>query len=348
MIKKEKRYPIAKLLTFGIMPSFLKIIIYRLKGYKIGKNVKIGLGSLISSKEVFINDNSRISFGVIIKVNKLIMGRNVRINSGTFIDTLEVQLGDDSIIGEMVGIGGIRTSQSLLKIGKRCHIFSYSLINPTLPIILGDDSSFGYANYVFTHASWNSVLDGFPVVFAPITIGKGVWLPSRVQIFPNVTIGDGAVIGAGSVVTKNIPAKSFAVGSPAKVKVENYPPPITDNQKKSIFLGILKDFKKHLEFNGISISQNQDENLYNIKGCNRNSPFELVVYLDDKINYSQFENDSLVIFNLTNDYDTFPKYVNKKTMYLDIYKKQRFGKSDVGEEFTKFVSRYGLRFARLE
>lgn len=51
----------------------------------------------------------------------------------------------------------------------------------------------------------------------PITIGKGVWLGGNVTVLPGVTIGDRAVIGAGSVVVKDIPADVVAVGNPCKV-----------------------------------------------------------------------------------------------------------------------------------
>jgi len=51
----------------------------------------------------------------------------------------------------------------------------------------------------------------------PITIGNDVWLGGNVIVLPGVTIGDGAVIGAGSVVTKDIPANSLAVGNPCRV-----------------------------------------------------------------------------------------------------------------------------------
>lgn len=51
----------------------------------------------------------------------------------------------------------------------------------------------------------------------PVTIGKNVWLASGVTVRPGVHIGDNAVIGAGSVVTKDIPPNVLAVGSPARI-----------------------------------------------------------------------------------------------------------------------------------
>ena len=51
----------------------------------------------------------------------------------------------------------------------------------------------------------------------PITIGNNVWLGGGVILLPGVTIGDNAVIGAGSVVTKDVPADVIAVGNPCRV-----------------------------------------------------------------------------------------------------------------------------------
>ena len=52
---------------------------------------------------------------------------------------------------------------------------------------------------------------------APIVLGKNVWVGSNATILQGVTIGDNAVIGAGAVVTSDIPANTVAVGVPAKV-----------------------------------------------------------------------------------------------------------------------------------
>lgn len=51
----------------------------------------------------------------------------------------------------------------------------------------------------------------------PITIGNNVWIGAQVCVLPGVTIGDNSVIGAGSVVTKDIPANSLAVDNPCRV-----------------------------------------------------------------------------------------------------------------------------------
>lgn len=51
----------------------------------------------------------------------------------------------------------------------------------------------------------------------PVTIGNNIWICTGAIILPGVTIGDNSVIGAGSVVTKDIPANSLAVGNPCKV-----------------------------------------------------------------------------------------------------------------------------------
>lgn len=52
---------------------------------------------------------------------------------------------------------------------------------------------------------------------APIHIGKNCWLGSGVLVLPGITIGDNVIIGAGSVVTKDIPSNVVAVGNPCKV-----------------------------------------------------------------------------------------------------------------------------------
>jgi acetyltransferase-like isoleucine patch superfamily enzyme len=52
---------------------------------------------------------------------------------------------------------------------------------------------------------------------APIVIKRGCWIGQNVVVMPGVTIGELSIIGANSVVTRDVPARSIAVGSPATV-----------------------------------------------------------------------------------------------------------------------------------
>jgi len=51
----------------------------------------------------------------------------------------------------------------------------------------------------------------------PIVIGKNVWIGANATVVPSVTIGDGSVIAAGAVVTKDVPANVIVGGVPAKI-----------------------------------------------------------------------------------------------------------------------------------
>ena len=59
---------------------------------------------------------------------------------------------------------------------------------------------------------------GFNVLISkPVYIGKKCWIGEKTIILPGVSVGDGCIIGAGSVVTKDIPNNCMAVGNPAKI-----------------------------------------------------------------------------------------------------------------------------------
>lgn len=73
---------------------------------------------------------------------------------------------------------------------------------------------------------------------AKVKIGNNVWLGSSVTVMPGVTIGDNSVIGAGSVVTKDIPSNVVAFGNPCKVYRE-----IGEKDNREFFKGMLIDWE---------------------------------------------------------------------------------------------------------
>lgn len=116
--------------------------------------------------------------------------------------------------------------------GNNCEVNMNCTFLDDNKIIIGDNVLIApnvqiYTAYHPTHyldrftISENETFNFCKTQTAPVIIGKNVWIGGRTIILPGVTIGDNTVIGAGSVVTKDIPADTIAYGNPCKVHKAN-------------------------------------------------------------------------------------------------------------------------------
>ena len=345
MLIKRSKIPIKSVITIGILPSFAKKLIYRLKGYSIGKNVSIGLCSVIIGKNVVIGNNVKIGLLSIIRGEEIKIDRFTSIGSFTVIDSGKIIIGEDSRINEQVIVGGMKTPQSSLRLGKRTIIMEYSFINTTMPIEIGDDTGIGGHCLLFTHGSWLNQLEGYPVTFAPIKIGKNVWLPWRVFLMPGTSIGDNVVIGANSLVSHTIPSNVLIAGSPAKIIKENFPLKLTEEQRNETLSEIFKDFCDYLTFFGYQIQKETINNAdkYIITKDKHN---HLLYYLQSHSDRVIRERNTIVVQDFPFEFSSLK--LPKGSMIINLKNKERIGTSNIGEEFTKFLSRYGIRFDRFD
>ena len=106
-----------------------------------------------------------------------------------------------------------------IRLGKRFFANFHLTILDEAYVTIGDDCFLGPNVSIYTAChSTNPVERNSRREWAePVTIGNNVWIGGDVTILPGVTIGDNCTIGAGSVVTRSIPANSIAVGNPARV-----------------------------------------------------------------------------------------------------------------------------------
>ena len=103
--------------------------------------------------------------------------------------------------------------------GKNVYFNYNCVVLDVCPVTIGDNCMFGPCVQIYTPLHPMNAQERATLIEygKPIAIGNDVWVGGNVTILPGVTIGDRCVIGAGSVVTKDIPADSFAAGNPAKV-----------------------------------------------------------------------------------------------------------------------------------
>lgn len=106
------------------------------------------------------------------------------------------------------------------RVGERSQLGENARIDQN--VTLGNDVVMGPDVVIMTNAHAFEDLDtpinrqgALPI--RPVVIGNDVWLGTRVIVMPGVTIGDHAVIGAGSIVTKDVPPKAVMVGNPARI-----------------------------------------------------------------------------------------------------------------------------------
>jgi len=141
------------------------------------------------------------------------LGKNTRVFA--FANLYGCEIGDDVKIGAFVEI------QKGVKIGNRCKISSHTFICEG--VILEDEVFVGHGvnftndrfpraanngGQLQTEADWTCI---------PTLVKRGASIGSGSTLLCGITIGENALIGAGSVVTKNIPPHSVAVGNPARV-----------------------------------------------------------------------------------------------------------------------------------
>ena len=269
MLTEKPRIPIREMLLYGLWPGFIKILIYRLKGYRIGKGVSIGLGSIICGEHVEVGDNTSIGFLTIIRGKEIRLGSYVRIGSMTFLDTPYITIGEGSNINEQVFVGGLQFPDSRIVVGRNCSIMQMSFINPARSIAIGDDCVIGGHCLIFTHSSSLNLFEGYAVDFAPIEIGRGVGLAWRSFVLPGTTIGDGTMVGANSVVSGNVPPSSLAVGFPARIvgRPPVFPKQVSEEEKLQMFRKIVNEMVDYLVASGFAC--NQQGALYQVREPNR-------------------------------------------------------------------------------
>lgn len=119
----------------------------------------------------------------------------------------------------MYGSGKIRRR---LTIGSGVFINFGCTFDLSDQIVIGDDVSLGHEVMILTssHVVGQQGHRAADLTHAPVIIGRGAWIGSRVLILPGVRIGTGAVVAAGAVVLADLPANSMSAGVPAQVKVE--------------------------------------------------------------------------------------------------------------------------------
>jgi acetyltransferase-like isoleucine patch superfamily enzyme len=141
------------------------------------------------------------------------LGKNVKLSK--FINLYGCEIGDETKIGAFVEI------QKNARVGKNCKISSHTFICEGVTIedgvFIGHSVTFINDSYPRATAEGGQLQTEKDWKVERTLIKKGASVGSGTTILANVTIGENAIVGAGSVVTKDVPANAIVAGNPAKV-----------------------------------------------------------------------------------------------------------------------------------
>jgi acetyltransferase-like isoleucine patch superfamily enzyme len=341
----KTRLPLGHLLAFGWMPSPLRRLAYRwLLGYRIGKGVKFGLGGVVIGTSVELGDYVEIGMLAIVMGREIRIGRHSSVGTMSYLSCRVIEIGEDAKIREQVYVGGPQLPESRFSLGSRTIILQMANINPTKPVVIGDDSGIGGHCLIFTHGAWLSNLEGYPVTYEPVTLGKSVWLPWRVFLMPGTTIGDGSVIGANSLVSGTIPPNSLAVGSPAKVvrSAPDFPRRLSDADRSKLVAEMLAEFDRFVADDQVRVSDDGDSRVYTYRGR------------ASRLHWWRGEGPpptvargATVLAERALPATTLADYRAHGASWLDLGAKTRSAEgSPLAEELALFLGRYGIRLKR--
>jgi len=161
-----------------------------------------------------VNHNDSVPAGEFISVAASVkLGKDVKL--GKFINLYGCEIGDETKIGAFVEI------QKNAYVGRRCKISSHTFICEGVTIedhvFIGHNVAF--VNDTFPRATTPSgeLQTGDDWAVEKTLVKKGASIGSGATILSNVTIGERAIVGAGSVVTRDVPPDVIVIGNPARV-----------------------------------------------------------------------------------------------------------------------------------
>jgi len=288
------------------------------------KKVLIKKGAVLSDCKLFALDG------------EVVIGEDVTIKERSILNAFKgIRIGDRTIIDRDVYVGGMQSEKSALEIGSDCVVLYRSFLNTTRKISIGDNVGIGGYCKIFTHGAWPNALNGGPYRFADVDIQDDAWMAWGIIVVPGVTIMKRAIVGAGSVVTKDVPSGAIVAGAPAKIIGKHTA--LQPMQKDKVIKEILNDFSGYA--NGFLKVKNR---LIARNGSMEIEFEESTLYYVPSFSSKTMNsatNGVLISFRIPASIKKqYPEWIELDTLQCKI-------KSKAAADFVSFVKRYGIKLS---
>jgi acetyltransferase-like isoleucine patch superfamily enzyme len=232
------------LLLSIFIPSIFRIPLLNILGYRVSPKAKLGLFSVLLSKEIIIEEGAKLdSFSVIAGLRSLVLRRGSGVSRFTYIS------------------GGNK-----LELGQRSLIGSRCIINPSSgDVVFGEYSVLAPRSTIYTHGTFLPATHGYSFKNKGVNVGSYTWIMQNASIGPGVNIGSNVIVLPGSVIVKAIPDNIVVYDTPIERKtfpINLFKKKLTNLELEKLIKDITHHYLKKLKAsNTIKTFVDNDSNL---------------------------------------------------------------------------------------
>jgi len=247
--------------VFRRLPAADKVASLRAAGARIGEGVDLGEGSLVVAARIVIEDGVRLGpRATVVCEEALAIGELTQFGGDLELRCRRAFLGAGIWGGRSVrfGGGGHRDPWATLAVGDLAFVGDEAFVNVCRPVLIGREVYLTMRSLIVTHNIGHSILEGFENRFASVVLEDRSQVGLGAVLYAGARVGRESIVASNSYVVGEIPARSFAIGVPAKVTGSSSHK-LSDARQRELARRFVDDLHELLALRGHAVSAIEDD-----------------------------------------------------------------------------------------
>ena len=247
--------------VFRTLPAADKVASLRAAGARIGEGVDLGEGSLVVAARIVIEDGVRLGpRATVVCEEALAIGGLTQFGGDLELRCRRAFLGAGIWGGRSVrfGGGGHRDPWATLAVGDLAFVGDEAFVNVCRPVLMGREVYLTMRSLIVTHNIGHSILEGFENRFASVVLEDRSQVGLGAVLYAGARVGRESIVASNSYVVGEIPARSFAIGVPAKVTGSSSHK-LSDARQRELARRFVDDLHELLALRGHAVSAIEDD-----------------------------------------------------------------------------------------
>ena len=247
--------------VFRKLPAADKVASLRAAGARIGEGVDLGEGSLVVAARIVIEDGVRLGpRATVVCEEALAIGGLTQFGGDLELRCRRAFLGAGIWGGRSVrfGGGGHRDPWATLAVGDLAFVGDEAFVNVCRPVLIGREVYLTMRSLIVTHNIGHSILEGFENRFASVVLEDRSQVGLGAVLYAGARVGRESIVASNSYVVGEIPARSFAIGVPAKVTGSSSHK-LSDARQRELARRFVDDLHELLALRGHAVSAIEDD-----------------------------------------------------------------------------------------